>query len=740
MKAVLTNNKTGEIGLHDIPPPETLPGGILVETHFSVISSGTERAKVETGEKSLLGKAIARPDLVRQVLDYARVHGIREAYQKVRSRLEGLAPLGYSNSGVVLAVGEGVNEFRAGDRVACAGAGYANHSEVNFIPRNLAIGVPASVPLEHAAISTIGAIAMQGLRQAEVRFGETVIVIGAGLIGVLTVQLAMVAGCRVVAIDVDPQRVQRAIDLGAHAGFTAADARLPEAVSGFSRYGGDVALIAAAARSSEPVELAAKLLRDRGRIIIVGDVGLGVPRALLYEKELSVALSRSYGPGRYDPTYEESGVDYPIGYVRWTERRNMEAFLDYLAAGTINVAPLLERRCQLEEAPLAYEEIRQSRVYTVLIHYPASDSGPVPSAVKKSQPIARPRPEGALRVGCIGAGSFARGVIFPRLRKIHGVTLEAVATATGVAAEAARKVVGFHRACTPEELIVDPNVDALFILTRHDSHARYLLTALPKCKPIFIEKPLCVRREELTAIRRMYGAQAELGATPFVMAGFNRRFAPLTQKVRDFFAGRREPMMVHVRVNAGYLPSNHWVQLSYGGRMIGELCHFVDWARAVIGQPITSVSAVGLPDGSKYNRDNTAATLVFQDGSIANLIYVANGDRTVRKEYFEVFCEGAVARLDDLHILELSRGGKTRTYKASQDKGHRKELELTAEAMLSGRPSPIAFGEICEVTEATLRIQETLRQPFCPPSTGAEIMTRSVSAPSGMANLGVVGD
>jgi predicted dehydrogenase/threonine dehydrogenase-like Zn-dependent dehydrogenase len=708
MKAVLTSSKTGEITLHDIPSPELLPGGILVQTHFSVISSGTERAKVEMGEKSLLGKAMARPDLVRQVFNYARGHGMREAYQKVRSRLEGFAPLGYSCSGIVLDVGEGVHEFRVGDRVACAGAGYANHGEVNFIPRNLAVHVPDSVPLEHAAISTIGAIAIQGLRQGEIRFGETVLVIGVGLVGILAVQLARAAGCRIVAIDINPERVRKAMEVGAHAGFTASDPRLTELVNEFSRYGADVALITAATRSSEPLDTATRLLRDRGRAVIVGDVGLNVPRTVLYEKELSVVMSRSYGPGRYDPAYEEKGIDYPVGYVRWTEKRNMETFIDYLASGAINVAPLIEQQCMVEESPLAYDEIGQGRAYTVLIRYPLHGAQPRPRTSKNGQPSARQRIEGTLRAGCIGAGSFARDVIFPHLRNIHRVELEGVATATGIAAESARKVAGFRRACAPEELIGDPNVDGLFILTRHDSHARYVLQALEHNKPVFVEKPLCARREELVAIQRAYAGQAEKGVSPFVMVGFNRRFAPFTTKVKRFFDGRHEPMAIQIRVNAGYIPRDHWTQQAEGGRVVGELCHFVDWARCIVDRSIVSVTTVTMPDGQKYNRDNIAATLGFQDGSIANILYLANGDKYLHKEYFEVFCGGAVARLDDFRVLEVFRGGKRNRCKSSQDKGHRRELELTIEAMVSGGASPIGFDEICEVTETTFNIEEAI--------------------------------
>lgn len=709
MLAVLTDSKTGEIAVHEIPRPELQPGGILVKAHFSVVSSGTERAKIETGEKSLLGKAKARPDLVRQVLEFARANGVRAAYEKVKARLDTLAPLGYSSSGVVLEVGDGVTEFRPGDRVACAGAGYATHSEVNFIPRNLAAHVPEGVPLDHAAIATIGAISLQGLRQAGIRLGETVVVIGAGLVGVLTVQLARASGCRVVAIDLDRARVERAIEFGAQAGFVADEPGVVEGVQSFSRYGADAAVITAATRSSEPLELAAKLLRDRGRIVVVGDVGLGVPRAALYEKELSLALSRSYGPGRYDPSYEERGVDYPIGYVRWTEQRNMEAFLDALASGAINVASLLDRQCSVENAAQAYDEIRQSGAYTVLIRYPERDF--TRERVESPSPISVQARQGRESVfaGCIGAGSFARGTIFPHLQKISGVVLEAVATASGIAAESARTSVGFRRASSPADIMNDPSINAVFVLTRHDSHARYVLAALARGKPIFVEKPLCVRRDELDSIREAYAEQVAQGFAPFLMVGFNRRFARYTEKISEFFSGHREPMAIQIRVNAGYIPREHWAQEATGGRIVGEVCHFVDWARAVVARPVRSVSAAALPDGSRYHRDNLVARIGFDDGSIASLLYLANGDKSVPKESFEVFCEGAVARLDDFRALELVRKGKKQHFKSAQDKGHRKELELMAKAVLRGQPSPIPFEEICEVTKATFQIEDALR-------------------------------
>lgn len=711
MRAILANAQSGDIEVHEVPPPEVQPGGILVRTHFSVISSGTERATVETAERSLLGKAMSRPDLARQVLDYARDHGVRAAYQKVRSQLEALKPLGYSCSGVVLEAGKGVTEFSPGDRVACGGAGYANHCEVNFVPRNLAVPVPPTVTLEHAALTTMGAIAVQGLRQSQASFGETVVVVGAGLVGALTIQLAKAAGCRVIAIDLDPERGRRALEFGAHAAFGADDPRLPEQVKEFSRYGADAALITAATRSSAPLETATRLLRDRGRIVVVGDVGLDVPRAALYSKELSVTLSRSYGPGRYDVNYEEKGIDYPVGYVRWTERRNMEAFLDLLERGALNVAPLLERQCAVEQAPRAYDELRRGRAYTVLLRYSVPAVGQPASTPRCASPPQARSKTVPLRIGALGAGSFARGIIFPNLQKAGGLVFEAVASASGLGAESARKTVGFGRALTPGELLSDPNVDAVFILTRHDSHARYALEALRRGKPLFVEKPLCAEREELSAIRQAYAAEVEERKNPFVMVGFNRRFAPLTEKVKKFFAARREPMLVHVRVNAGYVPREHWVQQAPGGRIVGELCHFVDWARSVVERPITGVQAAALPDGARYHHDNLIVTLRFADGSMANLLYLANGDQEVPKEHFEVFSEGGVARLEDFRSLELVRKSKRQALKSAQDKGHRKELELTIEAIRSGGPSPIPFEEICEVTEATFQIEEALLKP-----------------------------
>ena len=579
MRAILTDRRSGEVRLYNVPQPELSPEGILVRTHFSAISAGTERASVELSSKSLLSKAMARPELVRQVVDFARQNGIQAACQKVTSKLDTLATMGYSCAGEVIAVGAGADEFRIGDRVACAGAGYASHCEVNFVPRNLAVHIPDSVPTDAAALTTIGAIAMQGLRQAGIAFGETVAIIGAGLLGVLAIQMARAAGCRVVAVDLSPERVKQARQFGADLALAASDPALAEKVREFSRYGVDAAVLTASSTSAEPIELAARLLRDRGRIVVVGAIGMGVSRGEMYRKELSLALSRSYGPGRYDPGYEEEGKDYPIGYVRWTERRNMEAFLDLVAGGQLDLTPLLQNRCSVDEAAKAYAALG-SGSYTSIIEY---SRAPAIEQVG-SCPAGRAPLAGEVRIGCIGAGSFSTGVIFPALQALKDVRFEAVASSSGVSAASAQKAFRFARAETAAELLEDANLDAVFVLSRHDSHARYVIRALQSGKAVFVEKPLATTPEELAEIERTVALRQSSGAAPFVMVGFNRRFAPLTERVQEFFAGRSEAMMLNIRINAGFIPADHWVH-RHGGRIVGELCHFVDWARAVVGQP-----------------------------------------------------------------------------------------------------------------------------------------------------------
>jgi predicted dehydrogenase len=564
---------------------------------------------------------------------------------------------------------------------------------------------------------------LQGFRQSQAVLGEIVAVIGAGLVGVLTIQLAKAAGCRVIAVDLDLERVEQARQFGADLALSSADPDTPSRVKEFARHGADVAIITAATPSAEPIELAASICRDRGRIAVVGTVDLGVSRQPMYMKELSLVLSRSYGPGRYDPQYEEEGVDYPIGYVRWTEKRNMEAFPELLASGAINVTPFIERRCSVEQGGAAYRELKDTGAYTVLLEYPIRALIAMPAVSSDSPQSVKARRLEDLRIGCIGAGSFARPVIFPALQRSRGVALHSVATASGVAAESARRLFNFARALPVSDLLQDKDTDAVVVLSRHDSHAQYVIAALSNHKPVVVEKPLAISREQLEDVKCAYQSEKERHTSPFLMVGYNRRFAPLTEKLQQFFAGRLEPMVVHIRVNAGYLPHQHWAQqnTSGGGRIIGELCHFVDWARCMVGASVVSVRANVLPDGARYNEDNVVATVAFRDGSIANVLYLANGDRSVPKEQFEVFCAGKVGRIDDFCTLDLAHEGKTRRTKARRDKGHAREIELTLEAIRRGSCSPIPFEELVEVSEATIAIEEAI-------GTG-----KSVSLPFGHA-------
>jgi predicted dehydrogenase/threonine dehydrogenase-like Zn-dependent dehydrogenase len=709
MRALLEDMKSGKIATYDVPIPELQRGGLLVRTAFSAISAGTEKVKLEYGRQSLLGKALARPDLVKQVLQFAQSNGMKAAHQKVQARLDTLATLGNSCSGYVLEVAAGVTDFKPGDRVACGGGEYANHCEVNFVPSNLAVRVPDNISLEAASLTTIGAIAMQGVRQASITFGETVAVIGVGLVGVLAMQILRAAGCRVIAIDLSSERAERATSLGAHLGLSTNDPGMESAVAAFSRYGVDAALITAATKSAEPLELAARLLRDRGRIAVIGDVGMGVSRPNMYMKEISLFMSRSYGPGRYDPRYEEDGQDYPIGFVRWTEKRNMEAFLDLLSSEALHIQPLLAHRFPVEEGGAAYKAL-QAGAYTGIIDYGAPTNFRAPEKARVSSRSASPVAAGKLRVGCVGAGGFARSVIFPYLRSSAGLILESVASSSGATAESVRIGFGFNIAESPSALLCNPNVDAAFILTRHDSHAAYAKSALDQGKAVFVEKPLAVNREQLETVRTAYTKRLAENGSPFLMVGFNRRFSPVTEKLMNFFARRSDPMLVHVRCNGGFVPRTSWIQdPENGGRIVGELCHFVDWARAVVRCPMQTITAAALPDAGRYNRDNVAITISFQDGSLANLLYLANGDRAVEKEYFEVFCEGGIARIDDFKTLSLSRNRKTETSRGGRDKGHRRQLELTLEAMERGKDAPIPFEELIEVTEATFAIEEAVR-------------------------------
>lgn len=722
MKQLLQNLRTGETQIIDVPIPKPQTGQALVRTAVSLVSAGTERMVVEFAEKSLLGKARSRPDLVRQVLDKARREGVLTTLEAAFGRLEQPMELGYSSAGVIVALGEDVQTLRVGQRVACAGGGYAVHAEYACVPSNLIAPLPDAVDFEAAAFTTLGAIALHGFRLSEAQIGECVAVIGLGLLGLLSAQIALAAGCQVFGVDLLDERIHLARQFGAQAVHVK---QAVEAAASFSRGRGcDAILICADSSSSEPVELAGMIARDRARVIAVGAVGLSLPRKIYYEKELTFINSRSYGPGRYDPSYEEGGHDYPIGYVRWTESRNLEAVVDLLASGKVEVRPLITHRFPIHQAPQAYELItgkRKEPFLGVLLTYAQEEKGveaveTMTGAEVATYPSAPPtnvilqRAPGAVRMGVLGAGNFASAVMLPALRSVQDIQLIGVASASGTSAQHAANRFGFQYADSdPARLLEDAQIEAVVILTRHHLHAQQTLAALRAGKHVFCEKPLALNAQELDEI------EAALRSRPaqILSVGFNRRFAPMSVRLKTFLQERQEPLAAHYRVNAGYLPLNHWTHdpQQGGGRIIGEACHFIDFLTFLVGAAPLEITARGLPDRGRYRQDNVVISLTFPDGSLGTISYLANGDKAFPKERVEVFCSGGVAVLDDYRSLELVSQGSRKVHSARlrQDKGHRAEMEAFAHAIQSGGPPPIPYEQIFGVMRAAFAAVESLR-------------------------------
>lgn len=671
MKQVTQRLRDGRIEVVDVPSPQLAPGGVLVDVRASLLSAGTERTKVATGRQSLIGKARARPDQVRKVIEKAQRDGLQETIASVRAQLDQPLAIGYSTSGVVTSVGAGVRGLAVGDRVACGGGDHAVHAEVNAVPTNLCVPLPPGVSFEEGCFATVGSIALHGVRQTDVRLGERVAVIGLGLVGQLAAQLLHAAGCTVVGIDLDPGLVDTARTLGAiDVGFPREALGNGEPPDGARDC--DAVLIAAATRSADPVELAARLCRDRGRVVVVGDVSIDLPRAAYYERELELRLSRSYGPGRYDRAYEEQGLDYPIGYVRWTERRNMAAFLELVAEGKVDVRGLTAELIPVEEAGRAYDRLLASTrsPLGIVLRYPDEPTAEAPSL---PPPSTTPDASGSpTSVALLGAGSFATRILVPAL-KSAGFSLVTVASANGLSARAAADRFGFGRAATVDEAIADPACGLAVIASRHDSHAALALAALAASKHVFVEKPPCLTTGELGLLR---AAEARSGRT--LAVGFNRRHAPLAQSLRAHVSGRGFPIELLIRVNAGRLDADHWLndpELG-GGRLLGEGCHFVDLACWLVGaMPAGVRCTMRAPDGSPLAAAQTfAVTLDFADGSVATILYGSGGAPGLGKEYVEAHAGGRSGVLDDFRSLVLYEGRRKRRQKGRQDKGHAAQL------------------------------------------------------------------
>lgn len=728
MKQVTEDYRSGAVSVLEVPAPLSRAGLVLVHTQASVISSGTERAAVRFGRENLLQKARSRPDLVRQVVDKVRADGLLNAYRAVHARLDVPFSLGYSSSGLVIEAGAGVDGFRVGDRVACAGVGHASHAEIVVVPRNLVVRVPDGVSFEDAAFATLGAIALQGLRVADLRLGERVFVIGLGLIGLLSVQLLKASGCRVLGFDPAPDRVALALELGANGAYPSAEAAT-EAVATFTEgRGADAVIVAAATASNGPIELAGECSRLKGRVVAVGDVGLDVPRRIYYEKELDLRVSRSYGPGRYDPVYEEHGIDYPYAYVPFTEQRNMEAFLQLVADGKVTPSRLITHRFPIAEAGRAYGLIagegNEPHLGLVLVYPPAPDlrrrverpEGGLPHSPGASPDRATVKVDGGglVGVGVIGAGNYARLVLLPAFKANAAARLIGVATSTGLSARHAAERFGFEFSATDaQQVIGDDRTQLVVIATRHGSHAALAKAALEAGKHVFVEKPLAINEEALRAVVDA----AEL-AGRHLMVGFNRRFSPLIRRVSGEFRNHTQPLAMLYRINAGAIASSHWTQnpVEGGGRIIGEVCHFVDLMQYLCGSEPISVFAAPVGNRARASNrdgavDDTVSTIIrFADGSVGSILYTACGDKAVAKEYLEVHGGGRTFILDDFRRARYTENGRTAVWRSAiKDKGQRAEVEALLIAVRDGGPAPIPLAEAVLTTLTSFRILDSLR-------------------------------
>lgn len=707
MKQVIQSRKTGKLALKDVPPPKVRGGALLVRTRASLISAGTERMVIDFARKSLAGKAQARPDLVRKVLEKAKKEGLVNTWKTVMARLDEPLPLGYSAAGEVVAVGAGLEgEFAVGDRVAMAGAGIANHAELNSVPRNLVAKIPADVPDEEACYGTLGAIAMHGVRNANAGLGDVVAVVGCGLVGQLAIRFLTLAGVRVAAFDYADDRLELARTMGAETA-SAPESDGVESVRQLSGgIGADAVIIAAATDSAAPFEFAAEVARDRARVVMVGLTGTAFPYAAFMQKELDIIVSRSYGPGRYDTGYEQRGHTYPEGWVRWTETANLAETLRLMQPGLarrLDVTRLTTHRFALDDAENAYALVTGGgeRHMGVVLTYPEEDTRPAP----KLQTRKTNAKSGNCVIGMIGAGNFARAVLLPGLQSIPDVRLKTLATTRGATAEHGAGQFGFEVAAADETAVLDDaDINTVVVATRHDSHASLTARALEAGKSVFVEKPLALDLEQLN------GVIAALNTSGGILqVGYNRRFAPQISEMKAHFDGCDGPRVISIRINGGAIEGDHWTQSTDegGGRVLGEMCHFIDLARCLAGAAILSVRAEGATE-TGGSGDNVAAQIRFADGSLASVVYTALGDTALPKEHIEMFAGGRAATLDDFRRLTLAADGNVKTSSATQDKGHRQQLAAFVKAVAGGVP-PIPESELIETAAATIAIMESLR-------------------------------
>ena len=738
MKQILQSFKTGEMWLAEVPAPLCKGRGAVVRTCASFVSAGTERMLAEFAKKGLVGKALQMPDQVKKVIRKMKTEGIFATLEKVQAKLDQPIPLGYSSAGVVVEAGRD-SGFNVGDRVACGGAGFANHAEFDYVPRNLMVKIPDGVSFEDASCATVGSIALQGVRQCEVNLGESVAVIGLGLMGILAVQMLKASGCRVVGFDPNPSRCKLAEEMGCDRAVS--DNFAAECMAFSGGFGVDAVLITAATHSDEPVTVAAEISRKKGRVVATGLVGMNLPRDQYYKKEVDFRLSCSYGPGRYDPVYEEQGIDYPFGYVRWTEQRNMAAFLQLVAEGKVTPSKLVTHRFKFDDALDAYQVllgIKKEPYLGIVLDYNSLSEKLENDWIKRRVDLKKDLDQfhsptrdsnsnsklDSVGVSFIGCGNFAKAVLLPTLKKAKGVTFRGVSTATGMSATDTAKKYGFAFAATDQvEVLKDAETNLVMVTTRHDMHASQIKAALDAGKYVFSEKPLCINEEQLEGL---VGENSSRKGEEFhyptptpnsnlsrIMIGFNRRFSPHAKLLKEYFAKRTLPLVMHYRVNAGSIPKDIWLQDPEvgGGRMVGEGCHFIDFMSYVCGAPVEKVQAMCIKtaNGAETPEDSISVNLQFADGSVGTLEYVALGDTTLPKEFCEIHGDGSTAMMDNFCKTVCSGKLGKRKLKGKQQKGFAEELAATIEAAKSGGAMPIPFDQILNVTKTTFAVLKAVK-------------------------------
>ena len=712
MKQILQNLSNGDTILEEIPCPRAKAGHLLIRTTNTLISAGTEKMLLDFGKANLIDKARQQPDKVKMVLDKIKTDGLMPTINSVRNKLDQPIPLGYCNVGTVIEVGRGVEGFEVGDRVASNG----NHAEVVCVPKNLCARIPDNVTDEEAAFTVISAIALQGIRLVQPTLGEAIVVTGLGLIGQIAVQLLRAQGCRVLGIDMDPEKCELAKSFGAEVVDLSKGDDPISAANSFSRGRGvDGVVITAATKSNEPMSQAATMCRKRGRIVLVGVVGLELSRADFFEKEISFQVSCSYGAGRYDPLYEEGGQDYPVGYVRWTEQRNFEAVLDMLSMNNIAIDTLISHRFDINNYKPAYELVSGNEPSLgVVLKYPSDEQKPESELRNKSVAYANESSgEGKAVIGVIGAGNYATSVLIPAFKET-GAILKSVSSSGGISGTHAAKKFGFQESTTDTPaLLSNPEINAVIITTQHDTHARFVCDALNAGKHVFVEKPVCLTRDELKQIEAAYDESCEKFGPRILMVGFNRRFSPFVQKIKSLLSNSREPKSFIMTVNAGDIPADHWTQNREigGGRIIGEGCHFIDLLRYLAGSEIIASQSMmmGQAEGLAIRDDKVTITLGFADGSFGTIHYLANGSKAFPKERLEVFSDGRILQLNNFRRLDgFGWAGFKKLKQMKQDKGQSQCAQAFVDAVAKGGSAPISFDEVIEIANACFDVIDSL--------------------------------